>query len=56
MYFDDVDAIYEKAIDENVSVVMSLNDVFWMNDMAKKTHLVIFGKLQLIRKRWQKMK
>jgi uncharacterized glyoxalase superfamily protein PhnB len=51
MYFDDVDAIYEKAIDENVSVVMSLNDVFWMNDMAKKTHLVIFGKLQLIRNR-----
>ncbi len=29
MYFDDVDAIYKKAIDEGASVVMPLNDVFW---------------------------
>ena len=29
MYFDDVDAIYKKAIDEGASIVMPLNDVFW---------------------------
>jgi PhnB protein len=29
MYFDGVDAIYKKAIDEDVSVVMPLSDVFW---------------------------
>jgi|1185.fasta_scaffold555750_1 PhnB protein len=29
IYFDDVDAIYEKAIDEDASVVMPLSDVFW---------------------------
>jgi PhnB protein len=28
MYFDDVDAVYKKAIDEGALVVMPLNDVF----------------------------
>jgi uncharacterized glyoxalase superfamily protein PhnB len=51
MYFDDVDAIYEKAIDEDVSVVIPLSDVFWGDIYGQiKTHLVIFGKFQLIRK------
>ena len=29
MYFDDVDAIYKKAIDEGASELMPISDVFW---------------------------